>query len=275
MRKIFEYNTELLVGQDAGLVVSIGDGELACIVINEASEKVDAMEVFAFDKDDTDWHEAFESIRSSSHLIGKTYARISHYYTCPEAMIVPKDKFTDGAAADYLALVHGDNRLNYIHHDDLNGHELVTAYRIAKTLQDTLSRQHSTAQVQHVFSPLLKKLLQREALPAHFFKVQLYRRQMILAYLKEGKLQLIRAGCYAVMEDILYAIAGIIQQFHIPEREAVVELSGVLPDGNQLAELLKRIVAAVRFDEVTEEQFLAASADHPAYYFSPFYNLAL
>jgi hypothetical protein len=255
------------------LVLEIGDNEVACMVKSRSGEPLDGFELFAIESHDKGWENTLSEIQSSSRLLSKTYQETACYYNCEEAMIIPAEKFTTAAAEDYLALVYGEKYNCDTKHDMLKD-RIVNSYRVQRSMHDLLGRHFVLYKPHHSFSGILDDVLSRENLPSYLVKLQVYSKHAILCLVKEGQLQLIRFFHCKSPEDILYYLTSLLQQFPVTRKGAVLELSGMLPKEHHS---FSRLFGEVNYDEILQQNSAMAEAltAYPAYYFTPFFKLAV
>ncbi|MBV9986669.1 MAG: DUF3822 family protein [Chitinophagaceae bacterium] len=273
-RKIIGYYSDTLNEPETGrLTLEIGQRQLACMVRKPGQKTPDGFELFDIEDEDMEPADLFSSIQSGSRILTRGYPNTRCYYNTPEALIMPAAKFSPAAAEDFLSLVFGESQEADTRHDRLPG-DLVTIYRVPKSLHELVGRNFVLYQPHHSFSGLLEQVIARKDLPSHYLKLQFYAHHFILLYMKQGQLQLIRSFSYQSPQDVLYHLSNMAQQFHIPAAEALIEVSGMLEADGISQKQLHALFGHVQFDSIAgDEAFLSATALYPAYYFTPAYNL--
>ncbi len=263
-------------GDPARLILEISERQIACMVKGQEAQQLHAFELFEIEKQNNGWKEVFAALREESQILNRNYRETSCYYNCEEALIIPAEKFNTGAAEDFLSLVYGEKPQHDVKHDTLVQNEMVNAYRIPKLMHDLVGANFVLYKPHHSYSSLLDDILARPELPAEFIKLQLYSHHFILAFVKGGKLQLVRSFPYQSAEDILYYLVSIIQQFGVSATESHLEISGML-DADMISQRqLQKMFGHISFDTVSgDDAFITAVSLYPAYYFTPFYKLAV
>jgi len=258
------------------LVVEIGKQHIACLVKEEKDGSVIALEYFQQDEPVADWQEALHELRLHSMLLDKVYAKTQVYYNVAEAVQVPSHKFNEDTAAMYLELSYGPAVNRVIKYDKLHSAEsLYNVYRVDASLAEMVNRAFISIEEQHSYTSLLTHLLATQA-PAigNTFTIQFYPGYFVVAALRNNKLQLVQAYDYVQGEDVLYHLMNIAHQLEIDTTDVLVNVGGAIEDA-QLHTSLKNTFPRLQFQLNTQVKLLQDDDAIPAYYLTPFLNLAV
>lgn len=259
------------------LILQISGSEVACMVKSGITKLVEEFELFQIDADNSNWSDTFFQLRVSSDILNRSFRETHCYYQFEEAIMIPQEKFSISAAGDYLALVYGESDLHDIKYDTIPaGEGMVNAYRLKKVIHEVVGKQFILYHPHHTYSSILNDLLTKKLPDGFFVKIQCYGKHIIVAVMKDRKLQLIQTFLYQVPEDILYHVMNLRQQLTFNDTESQLELSGMLdlntPLFQQLSGLFS-ITTIENIDPLTSKAF--TGKDFPLHYFTPFYNLTL
>jgi hypothetical protein len=126
--------------------------------------------------------------------------------------------------------------------------------------------------LEHTYSSILRSIYSALlSLPAHFIKVQFYRSHFIVAVFSEHRLQYIQSLHYTSPDDVVYNLLNICKQFNLSGVH--LQVSGMIDAKSSLYETL-----SIYFTNITTEDLNVPDLDvstYPAYYFTPFFKLAL
>ena len=258
------------------LILEIGSQQVCCILKAAGSQQVEGFEVFSIDKNSGDWSDIFYELQSASQILGRQYRDTHCYYNFEESLIIPVEKFNTAAAEDYLSLVFGESNFHDNKQDTLLSGDMVNAYRIRKSVHELMGRHFVLYKPHHSCSKLLDDLGRREQMPAAFVKIQFYSNHFLFLFVKEKKLQLLRAFSYQSDDDILYHVLNVTQQFGINKKDSQLEISGVFDTTSVLHQQFGKLFSQISFDNIPSDTELASAlAAYPAHYFTPFYKLAV
>lgn len=277
VRKIIGYYNDSQDGTEPGqLILEIGHDQVACMVKNSSSQ-LEGFEVFALEKETSDWSDIFYEVKAGSEILNRSYRETTCYYNFEESVMVPQQKFTPTAAEDYLSLVYGESNQHDTRYDELSpGSGIVNAYRIRRSIHELVGRHFVLYKPHHAYSRIVNDLLTREQLADPFIKIQFYSNHIILAFVKNKQLKLVQSFLYQGYDDILYYVLSIVQQYGIKTDHSHLELSGSLDQASALYLQLTNLFGQTSFENIPENSSVSAAVSgYPAYYFTPFYKLAI
>ena len=259
------------------LIIEISQLQLTCLVKDVNRKQIKAFEVFNLTAENTDWNNRFYEVRNASRILNRTYFDTHCYYHFEEVVIIPGQKFSLTAAADYLALVFGESNQFEVKYDTLLPEgQMVTAFRIRKSIHELIGRHFSLYKAHHVFSGIIEGLWQRVQVDECFLKLQFYKNRFIAACFTQGKLQLIQTFPFEKDEDVYYNLSAIIQHTGIDTEKMILELSGSIEEASSLYQQLKEQFTHIQFDRLTtDDSFANELSGYPAHYFTPFFNQAV
>ncbi len=259
------------------LIIEIGNSQVACMIKNMESQKVEELEVFGIEKDSSDWSDIFYEVKAASQILNRLFRDTLCFYNFEEAIIMPEEKFSATAAEDYLSLIYGETSRHEIKYDNiLPGSNMVNAYRVRKSIHELVGRHFLLYKPHHTYSRILDDILHRDQLDNHFLKIQFYSHHFILVLVKDKKLQLIQSFQYQTDNDVLYYVLSLIKQYGINNDHSNLEVSGMYDPGSSLHQQFVKLFGRISFDTIqVEGVFASAMAGYPAHYFTPFYKLAV
>jgi hypothetical protein len=239
--------------------------------------ELEGFEVFALEKETSDWSDIFYEVKAGSEILNRSYRDTVCYYNFEESVMVPQQKFTTTAAEDYLSLVYGESNQHDTKYDTLTpGSGIVNAYRIRRSIHELVGRHFVLYKPHHSYSRIVDDILTREQLTDPFVKIQFYSSHIIVAFVKNKQLQLVRSFRYQGQEDILYYVLSIVQQYGIKTDHSHLELSGAVDETSTLYLQLSQLFGQTSFENMPADSSVSAAiAGYPAYYFTPFYKLAV
>ncbi len=256
------------------LVMELGDKHVTFLV-KQAEGNVKAFELFEFDRENDEWHEVLNGLRVHSVLLEKSYTDTLVYFNFSESVITPMAKFSATGAEAYINAVHGEASGHIVKCDHINtAPGMVNVYRISKELNEMLNGNFANISTRHTYSKLLETILdENKTKEEAFIKMQVYYHHMIVAVIKEGKLQLINSFNYQNAEDILYHILHIAEQLGLPS-STKLEVSGIIDENSPQYIYLQQSFSNICFeDDTLQPLFSGHLNEYPVHYFSPFLQL--
>lgn len=259
------------------LFLEIGHDQLACLVKAAGSTQVEGFEVFELERGSGDWSDIFYEVKAASEILNRQYRETHCYYNFEEALIISEQQFSATAAEDYLSLVYGESKAHEVRYEILSPEtKTVNAYRLRRSIHELVGRHFVLYQPHHTYSAILNALYANAHAGDQLVRMQFYHRHVIVALVKQNKLQLIQSFAYGSPDDVLYYVLSIIQQFGITPIGSHLEISGMFELNTTLHQQLNKLFGQVSFDAiVADASFTAAIAQYPAHYFTPFYKLAV
>ncbi|MES2003293.1 MAG: DUF3822 family protein [Bacteroidota bacterium] len=277
--KIIGYYNEAAPAENTGsgsLFLEISTHELACLVKGSDSHEIEGFELFRLPEGQADWSDLFYELKTESVLLNSIYKEVHCYFNVEEALLIPANRYSSGAADDYLDLLYGETTRHDTRHETIAaGEGMVNAYRIRKTMNELVGRNFVLYQPHHSYSALLKDVLAKEEQADHFIKLQVYATHIIAAVVKNRQLQLIQSFSYLVPEDILYHLVNISHQFELDVAHSHLEISGMLDPGSVLHQQLQPLFGLISFDAIEPDGVFKSHNDFPLHYFTPYYKLVV
>jgi len=259
------------------LVVEISATHIAIWVNTATDNSAGAFELFQFDSAVTSWYDVFYSVRSQSNILDGGYMDTRVFFNFPETIITPASKFTDEAAREFLAMVHGEIITDVVKHDDIDVHPaLVNAYAVSNDLDDMINGNLMMVTPRHSASVLVENVL-RSNHPFQnslFIKVQFYHKHFMVAATHNGQLLLVQSYEHNGPEDMLYYLLNIVEQHHFTPDDAVLELSGTFELVSAIYEDLCKVFSKIKLDHMQDSRRFHPDVDtYGSHYLTPFFNL--
>ena len=97
-----------------------------------------------------------------------------------------------------------------------------------------------------------------------------------MAAIKQNNLQIIQSFAYSVAEDVAYNLLNICKQFAMPVEEVQLQICGMIDTESGMYAEVKKYFEHLTVQNVPTILVVEDSlSQHPAHYFTPFFNLAL
>lgn len=278
--KIFGFysDSESMAGKGGNqLIIETGNTHFACLVKNDADETITAFEWFKHSKDDTRNFDAlFTSIKQASRLLDQYYAQQCLFVNNEFGMLVPPALFKKDSVDDYLDVVMGEKFKTISLHNEVSvGEGFVNVFRVYNEITDVLNRHLLPDKVQHTYGQVLKQIYSIGNIPPTFIKVQFYDSEIIVAILKNGKLQFMQSFTYQSPEDVLYYLLSLCQRLQLNIGFLAIKVSGMIDLHTPLYGQLVKYFHNVSVETVDPGRISFDTGDYPSHYFTPIYNLAL
>ena len=259
--------------QGRRLRVEISPMYIACSITDHDQPR--AFEFFELDNDINDWSDVFFDIKNNSQLFSKYSGSVDILYNFQEALLVPMEKLSSAAAADYLTMVYGDAHKHEIKHDkpaDQLG--AITIYRVKNSIIDQALRHFHLFQAQHMYTHMLNALYARNELPAQFLKIQVYHKTFIAVLMINGQLQIIKTFSFQTTEDVCFYLLSMLKEHGITTHDTRIEMSGFIEPHGELHRRLQQLFTQRNFQNLPEEALLPGMLEqYHAHTFAPFFNM--
>lgn len=259
------------------LIIETGRTHFACMVRNEGSKHITALEWFKHEAGSgQNFGSYLKEVEGASKLLDKYYSKTNLFINNECSVLVPRSKFSKEVMEDYLDSILGKSLKNTSMVDEIEeGGGIVNCFRIQTDVLDLLNKYLQIDKVEHTYSRALRHLLSQEDLPALLMKVQFYDSDIILAVVNNGKLQFMQSFTYQSPEDVLYYLLSTSQRLLPNTDQLVLKVSGMVDMHSHLYSLLRRYFKSVSVETVLESIVEFETGDYPTHYFTPTFNLAL
>ncbi len=257
------------------LVIELHKNHFSCIVI-DASNEIIAFEFFEFENNEFDIEVIMSEVMVDSRILDKSFSKTELYYNTENAVLIPSSNNKKNEVEDFLNVVCGASYTseNKVDIPFLNS-EIEIAYRIPLNMIQLINRRLIGVEYHHTYSKIVNELLNTNKQTAtNFIKLQVYKQHIIIAVLKDKKLQLVQSFIYKSTYDALYYLINTCKQFEIPLEVVHIEMNGFVDlQGSFYVELVKyfRNISLQEMDTNNSTDFI----QYPPHYFTAFVNLAL
>lgn len=273
-RKTWAYypSTPIAAGQGQKLRVEIGSHYVACY-ISEEGQPI-AFEFFELDNDINEWSDIIFEVKTNSLLLNSHSGNVDIRYNFKEVLLVPMEKLTSAAAADYLTLIYGESLNHEIKHDKIADQAgMLTIYRIRSSIVDQALRHFHLFQAQHVYTDIINQLLLRTDLPDNFLKIQVYPNSFISVLLIGRQVQMIQTFSFETTEDICYYLLTILKEHAVAINDTSLEMSGFIEPHGELHRRLQQLFHNRHFQNLPETSLLPGMLENNhSHTFTPFIN---
>ncbi len=260
------------------LVFEVGNTYAVLLVKSVGKNTVNAFEYFEFNKAIADWYEIFYQLRMHSKILDRSYNDTRVFYNLPNTVVMPFAQYKPESAEVYLNAIHGNIEKSIVRTDEVfSTIELSIIYSIGKSLYDMVNSNLMMISSKHSYSKIIEEVLRsNKSAGGIFMKVQFYNQLMVIVVMNSGKLQFIQSYSYQIVDDVLYHILNVVQQFQLPIENMMVEVAGLVNSNSSELNYLQKIFSKISFDtNITDHSFKDISKEYPLHYFSPFINLLL
>lgn len=266
MRTLFEINhSEPRSGNDT-LLCEWGERYCCYTVYNQESRSLAGLHYFTFDQPASieEVNEVIRQLKSG----GLRYSRVVFCSGFPQAMLVPRQFFTD--APSPVAVLNGEKRMNYFH-DPIGEWQVVNNYAFPKSIYQRVEEEFGPIEMSHVYTTSLKSYNGHNA-PAQV-TVDFTPKTLRVVVKKEGQLLLAQMYGYNTPLDVVYYLLKIYQELQLPREETHLVLSGLIEEASSLYRELFSYFLNIHFAEPSSA--LPIHTEHPAHFFASIHNLAL
>jgi hypothetical protein len=259
------------------LVIEIGYDHMACMVKRVNKNAIANFELFTFNKEETsDFEELFSNVLVTSKMLDKSFANTHIYINNEFALPVPVFKFNKEIANDYLNVVFGEDTGAKKQFDHLDTEpDLMNVYRLPQEWFNIVNHHLMMVNVHHTFTSILRKVLKNATEGSPVIYVQFYYSNIIVVVMKGKELQFIQSFTYQSPEDVLYYLLNISQRFSVNTLDLSIRVSGIIDTHSGLYGELVKYFRNVSAENVDASNLLIDIHNHPAHYFTPFFNLAV
>ncbi len=272
MNPVFEILPEDIVDGQTSIIVEVGDESFSYFVINDESKIITGLCIFHFDTKNAEKNIAgvLNNIFDEQPLLKKHYNRIFVSYSFNESLLIPGLYYNENKNSENINLVYGDLQEGIILTDHVAEKDVYNTYRIPVNIHTTISTRFPTASFAHQYSLLIKQLPNTGS----ELKVIFYPNKIVVALLKEGRLQIIQTFNYKTSEDAVYHMLNVCHQFQA--NEVNVQLSGMIEkDSDMFKEIHKYFLITTFTDLPREFEYADGIKELPTHFFSHLFSIAL
>jgi hypothetical protein len=273
------YNSEKDSAPDQAdrLVIEVGKTHVASILKNK-NNCISAFELFSFTESEAeDFSKLFTAIAANSKLISNSYDAADIFINNEFSVLIPIDKFEQRIAEDYIDVMFGEDlsgKMQIEHLSAVTG--IINVYRIKEQLLKVLQQNFSNITLKHTWSNVIETIVSGIfASPAESIHAQFYNTSIVVAVMKDKKLQIIQSFMYEAPEDVLYALLNIAERFQLNKDRLVLQISGMIDLNFTLYTELIAYFPNVKALDANPLHLMLDIKEYPLHYFTPFFNLAL
>lgn len=268
---------EFLPAATDHLVIEVAAHHFACMVVKENKHSIDAFELFNFSKgNEKSLEEILNEVFLNSSIVKSHYAGIHIYFNDEYCIPVPVMHFDDELAADYLNAVVGEDYNCDVFTEYLTVMPgIVNVFRVSKSNRLLLEQKFHGADFHHSNTVVIKRMMSNvsesgnDIVGIHFFYAFFK-----VCVMKEGEFNLIQSFEYETPNDVVYHLLNMKQRLELPS-SLVLQVSGLIETDFQIYRELIKYFKNIVFDDFVSAAIPDNNGNMPAYYFSPFLNLAV
>jgi Protein of unknown function (DUF3822) len=256
------------------LVIEVSKYHIACLVKLAIKNQLVALELYTFDSTENDWYEIFQQVRSKSRVLDRGFIDTKVYLNLPETILIPKEKFSQEAAINYIELLFGDAVLDVVKTDSTN-FDVIIASKVNRSLIETVNSNLMMISIKNTYSSVINNVLNPSRPYNHtLLKVQVYGNQILLVLTHNN--QLLATQLYHILsnEDVLYYLLNALQQFNLKTDETTLELSGAIEIKSALIDNLKKVFSKITYDNIKDDIIFSDDFNkQPKHFYTPYLNL--
>lgn len=177
-----------------------------------------------------------KEITGEQFILQQAFKKINFIYAFPQSVLIPHQFLDENTNKELLELVHGDTSAAIIKTDFIISNNLHNVFSVPKSIDIVIAHLFPKAHHYHLYS-LLQNITQTD-------ENQLYciinETNIIVQFVKEGKLQVVQTFDYSVPEDVSYYLLSLCKNFDVPPLKAPVCINGIIEEDALLMVELKR-----------------------------------
>ena len=259
------------------LVIEVAANHFAGMVVKENKQSIEAFELFNFAKEvEISLEDILQEVFSKSSIVKPHYAGIHIHINDEYCVPVPVRLFDEDLSVDYLNAVVGEYYNSDVFTEYLTVMPgIVNVFRISKTNRQLLDQKFHGAVYHHSNTTLIKRMMSNTS-DTHIdvIALQFYNTFFKACVMKEGEFNLIQSFEYETPEDVLYHLLNIQQRLEL-QSSVVLQVSGLINTEFQIYREIIKFFKNIVFDDFVSASIPSGNANTPAFYFSPFLNLAV
>ncbi|MGV3658387.1 MAG: DUF3822 family protein, partial [Chitinophagaceae bacterium] len=182
----------------------------------------------------------------------------------PDATLVPRRLANEKGLNTFLNTAPDRN----IFADDIPEQDLQVVYTIPSTFYNLLNKEGRTRTL-HVHSAAIKTL---NVMAENYIALHFTSKEFRVLAVKNNQVQLAQIYPFTAPLDVVYYLLMISAQYHLPQSETVVDLSGLVDESSALYKELSQYYTHVQLAAPPHAAWL--SNEYHPYYFSSIFNLA-
>ncbi len=259
------------------LIIEVGNFHVVCLVKSEKNKSITAFEFFKIEVDNNDWSEIFYELRTNSDLMDKSYNNTLVFYHFEQSVLIPAYKFNASVTEAYLNLIHGEaeNSLVKTEMIVLGGEKIYNAFRISKSLQESVNRNFLSLSEHHIYSGILNYTFSDSVdKSTDVLLVNFYYKHLVITAVINNQLQIIQSYSFETAEDVLYHLLNIAEKFKMAIDHCNLTVSGILDTNDLVFKNIQQYFRNVHLNTIDfENSSLEKFSAYPSHYFTPFFNL--
>lgn len=219
--------------------------------------------------------QALNEIILNDALLQQPWGDAVVIYNFPDSSLLPDMYFDIGMNKSIAELLFGNAFKGLILSEKIPAWDVYNVYRIQRDIHGAMQQKFSGGRYWHYYSILLSTIDKETELPPVFLKCIFYPDKFIVAFLVNGKLQLLQTYEYETPEDVSYYLLKICRQFTIEQENLKVNVSGLIEQQSVLYSELLKYFYNLDCDQLPQLETKGLLQDLPEHYFSPILKMAV
>ncbi|RTL51984.1 MAG: DUF3822 family protein [Sphingobacteriales bacterium] len=259
------------------LTIEVGLHYIALIETSIESVSVSALELFTFQKIESNWYLIFQEVRLQSILFDLPYHTKQIFLNGFEQIIIPENLYSESAAQSSLELLFGWSNME-MNTDAITLPEtnLYIACQIPQSLQQMLAGSFSDTPVYNSLRKQIQLAFQRATSFSNYWLIYFYPGSFSIVSIQQQQLQTAVHFSYTCADDVVYQIVALLNTYSKPVFELKVEISGIINETDEVYISIQKIIPDMQWQSVLPEQeILIEKHYYPEHYLLPFFNIIL
>lgn len=264
MKTVFDIGNHVAQSEDGILILEAGHHH-CCLAAYDADRQAFGRMLY-LQHESWEAESCFSFITSQAATSKSRQVIIASAY--PEALAVPREISAQGnALLSTLYRLPAQVSLS----SSVESWNLDVAYCIPEYTEQLALRHFDNVSFTHNYAALLNQL--DTSAGRSRMLVRFSGQEFTLLAIKDEQLLLVQTYRYTSPLDVVYYLLKICYEFNLTQNETEVELSGLVEKDSALYVELSQYFVQLQFGNTPET--LPGESNLPAYYFQPFYNIAL
>ena len=197
------------------------------------------------------------------------FTRVDICYNFQECSVIPSQFYQPANATEMLDCVHMQDKFSDDMEADLPGLSAKLLYRVPTCISQLMKEYFPQASVTHTQAKLLPSLIKT----GNTIYCDVQQNVLEIAFLKDGKLQLINYFDFTVPSDVVYLLLNICAQHNIAAQDVTIALSGFIDEKSNLYTDISRYFEKVQFKEPYNADIAGPIQQYPLHFFSHLISL--
>ena len=271
MKPVFKIgNSEELNSSQAVLLMEIGETHCCFAILDYANQMIVQSDCYTFNENESG--DILQKVLQAHKELKNSFRQTVIGYYLPENILIPS-KFYRYEETQTLLQALYEKGQNIVVSESVPEWQLYNTYHVPAAIHQLINRSFATGNFWHVHSIMLKNGI--EPHEGGNLIVDFKTDSFCVIAIKNNSVLLAQIFSYVKVEDILYWLLDICQQFSLPQTEVKLVLSGLIEKKSAIFKELYQYFLNIEFASVDEDIRLSGDFyEYPAHFFSSLFKLA-